>query len=399
MSEKIILSNKQARGLIEKYGSPLYVYDEEILRKRCRDIKGMLKYEKYSPNYSTKANTNLSLLKIVREEGFTVDAMSIGEVEIELAAGFTPAEIMFNSNNVTKEEMKYSHEKGIIMSVDSLSQLEMFGEIAKGSKVAVRLNPWIGDGHNKKVVTAGQVKFGVLYEEADKIKEIAARYDLKVVGINQHIGSLFLEDSKYLAACEKMLEVAEEFEDLESINFGGGFGVPYKQEARLDIDGLGKKLDQMLADYQSRTGKTPTIKVEPGRYIVAECGILLGTVTATKEVYGIKYIGTDIGFNVLMRPVLYDSHHEIVIYNEEKEHAIYNVVGNICESGDILAKDRELPVTYREDIIGVENAGAYGFAMASNYNERLRPAEILLSNGAERVIRRRETIEDLMRHF
>ncbi|MEG6612300.1 diaminopimelate decarboxylase [Pseudoclostridium thermosuccinogenes] len=396
--------------IIKEYGSPLYVYNESILRQRCREMKNFITYPNFSVNYSTKANSNLELLKIVREEGLNADAMSPGEIYVLLAAGFKPEQIFYISNNVSAEEMKYAIEKGIILSADSLSQLELYGKLNPGGKVAVRFNPGVGAGHHEKVVTAGKkTKFGVNMDYISEVKEILKRYDLKLVGINQHIGSLFMEGKPYIEGVKSLLDIAKQFDDLEFVDLGGGFGIPYrKQEGqeRLELKDFGSKLDQVLKDWVREYGKDITFKIEPGRYIVAECSVLLGTVHSIKNNYGVTYAGTDIGFNVLARPVMYDSHHDIEVYREgkllkstESDKPVY-VVGNICESGDILAKDRMLPELKEGDILGIMDAGAYGYSMSSNYNNRLRPAEVLIrENGSISLIRRRDTLEDLMRNF
>ncbi|AUS98751.1 diaminopimelate decarboxylase [Clostridium thermosuccinogenes] len=396
--------------IIKEYGSPLYVYNESILRQRCREMKNFITYPNFSVNYSTKANSNLELLKIVREEGLNADAMSPGEIYVLLAAGFKPEQIFYISNNVSAEEMKYAIEKGIILSADSLSQLELYGKLNPGGKVAVRFNPGVGAGHHEKVVTAGKkTKFGVNMDYISEVKEILKRYDLKLVGINQHIGSLFMEGKPYIEGVKSLLDIAKQFDDLEFVDLGGGFGIPYrKQEGqeRLELKEFGSKLDQVLKDWIREYGKDITFKIEPGRYIVAECSVLLGTVHSIKNNYGVTYAGTDIGFNVLARPVMYDSHHDIEVYREgkllkstESDKPVY-VVGNICESGDILAKDRMLPELKEGDILGIMDAGAYGYSMSSNYNNRLRPAEVLIrENGSISLIRRRDTLEDLMRNF
>ena len=396
--------------ILKRYGSPLYVYSEAILRQKCREMKNLIKYRNFSINYSTKANSNLELLKIIREEGLNADAMSPGEIYVLLAAGFKPEQIFYISNNVSEEEMKYALDKGIMISVDSLSQLEMYGRLNPGGKVAVRFNPGVGAGHHEKVVTAGKkTKFGINMDYVDEVKDILRKYNLKLAGINQHIGSLFLEGAPYLQGVKSLLSIAEQFDDLEFIDMGGGFGVPYrKQEGQecLDLGELGTKLDEVLQDWVREYGKEVAFKIEPGRYIVAECSVLLGTVHSIKNNYGVVYAGTDIGFNVLARPVMYDSHHDIEVYRDGKllkstgsDQPVY-VVGNICESGDILAKDRELPPLKEGDVLGVMDAGAYGYSMSSNYNNRLRPAEVLIGkDGTVTLIRRRDTLEDLMRNF
>lgn len=394
--------------LIEKYGSPLYVYNENILRERCRNLKNLISYPDFKVNYSAKANTNLTLLKIIRDEGLLVDAMSPGEVFIEMKAGYKPEEILFIGNNVSAEELLFAIKAGVLVSVDSLSQLESYGKLNKGGKVAVRMNPGVGAGHHEKVVTAGKnTKFGVNPDFINTLKSVLNQYELHLVGINQHIGSLFMDADAYIEATTFLLSYAENFPELEFVDLGGGFGVPYHKSAGekpLDLSILSKRLQEVIDQWKVRYNRQITIKIEPGRYIVAECGVLLGTVHATKYNGEKKYIGTDIGFNVLIRPAMYDSHHDIEIYSQTQRDSSktepVTLVGNICETGDIIAKDRSLPVMQEGDIIGILDAGAYGMVMSSNYNSRQQPAEVLITSGGEDVlIRNRGHFEDLIRNF
>lgn len=395
--------------LIEEFGSPLYVYNEKILRQRCREMKNLVAYPHFIPNYSIKANSNLQIIKTVREEGLRADAMSAGEIQLLLYAGYKPEELFFVPNNVSETELRYAVDNGVLVSVDSLSQLEMLGKINQGGKAAVRFNPGVGAGHHEKVVTAGKkTKFGVNIDCVPQVKEIAQKHNLRICGINQHIGSLFMDGDSYIEGVKSLLSVAEQFEDIDFVDMGGGFGIPYKKQEgqqSLDLISFKEKLTNVLEQWTDKYGKKILFKSEPGRYIVAESGILLGTVYSTKSNYGSKYVGTDVGFNVIARPVMYDSHHEIEVYrngkplnNEAAEQV--TVVGNICESGDIVAKHRNLPVIQEGDIIGVMDAGAYGYAMSSNYNMRLRPAEVMIKENGEAVlIRRRDTFEDMIANF
>ena len=406
--EKKFFGNTDPVYLTEKYGTPLYVYNENILRERCRDMKGLISYSNFSVNYSPKANGNLELIKIIRSEGLRVDAMSPGEIYVNLLAGYKPEEILYISNNVSEDEFLYAIHAGVKISVDSVSQLELFGRINPGGRVAFRLNPGIGAGHHEKVITAGQkTKFGIESGCIPEIKRIAREYNLKIIGINQHIGSLFMEGDAYLQSTGNILSIAKQFDDLEFIDLGGGFGIPYRKQAsqpRLDLKELGEKLSGVIHNWLKEYQKEIEFKIEPGRYIVAESGILLGKVNAVKTNYKTKYIGTDIGFNVLVRPVMYDSHHDIEIYRNTgtpslKEEEV-SIVGNICETGDIIAKERILPEIFENDILGVLDSGAYGYSMSSNYNNRLRPLEVLIEeNGNPRIIRKRDTLEDLVSNF
>ena len=384
------------------------MYNEAILRERCNELKNLVSYPNFAVNYSVKANSNLFLLQIAANEGLNADAMSPGEIYVNLKAGFTPEQILYISNNVSKEEMQYAIDAGVLTSVDSVSQLEQYGALNPGGKVCIRFNSGVGAGHHEKVVTGGKkTKFGVDPTFIPEVKTILSKYNLKLVGINQHIGSLFMDGTKYVDGVKSILSLAMQFDNLEFVDLGGGFGIPYHKlndEQRLDLKKLGAELESVLLEWVKNYGKEILFKIEPGRYIAAECGVLLGTVHTVKQNYGKKCIGTDLGFNVLKRPVMYDSHHDIEVYSsnnsssEDKENVM--VVGNICESGDIIARNRILPTINEGDILGVLDAGAYGYCMSSNYNNRLRPAEVLIQlDGTPKLIRKRDTLEDLIKNF
>ncbi len=395
------------RGLMEKFGSPLYVYNEAVLRERCRDLVGVCKTKGLHINYSAKANANPHLLKIIREEGCLVDAMSPGELYLDLKAGYKPDEILYVCNNVSPEEMKNALEKGVLVSVDSLMQVEQLCRLNRGGKIMVRFNPGIGAGHSAKVVTGGkETKFGVDPEKLPQLLEILDRYGVTLAGINHHIGSLFMEGESYIEAAKVLLDLALKlpcFEKLEIIDFGGGFGIPYhkyENQARFDLETFSRLLNETLSDWANAYNYHGKFYLEPGRYIAAECGVVLGTVYNTKTNGTKPYVGTDLGFNVLARPMLYDSFHDVEIYrnNAQKnmEELEQTIVGNICESGDIIAKNRVLPVLREGDIVAMLDAGAYGFSMSSNYTQRLRPAEVLIQkDGTAKCIRRRDTFEDI----
>lgn len=398
------------RELVARYGSPLYVYNEGILRQRCRELRGLSCRPGFFVNYSAKANTNPALLRILREEGCVVDAMSPGELHLNKLAGFTPDQILYVCNNAAAEELRAAADNKVLVSVDSLSQLELYGSVNPGGRVMVRINPGIGAGHHKKVITGGkETKFGVAPDALPELKKILKAHNLRLAGLNQHIGSLFMEPDGYLQAVDFLLEFAADaldedlFAQLEILDFGGGFGIPYKKydrQPRLDLAALGSRFHTRISEWSDRTGYKGRFYVEPGRYMTAECGVLLGTVHALKNNGETRYAGTDLGFNVLMRPVLYDAHHDIEVYRENGTPDLnlipQTVVGNICESGDILARNRPLPLLRENDVLGVLDAGAYGFVMASTYNQRLRPAEVLIGqDGTPRLIRRRESLDDL----
>ncbi|MEI8198437.1 MAG: diaminopimelate decarboxylase [Eubacteriales bacterium] len=402
--------NSNPQLLVSEFGTPLYVYNEKILRERMKRMAHLISYPGFTANYSIKTNSNLSILKMALDEGLNADAMSPGEIFLLLKAGFPRERIFYVSNNVSAEELQYAIDQGVVVSLDSLSQLELFGKINRGGRCAVRLNPGYGAGHHEKVITAGKkTKFAISESDVPEIMKIAAKYDLKIIGINQHIGSLFMDGSPFMLAVEQFLKIAMQFKNLEFVDFGGGFGIPYHKlsgEQEFDLESFGAALEKVVEDWSDRYGRNVVFKSEPGRYIAAEGGVILGTVNAKKNNSGIKYIGTDIGMNVLIRPAMYNSWHDIEVFRNGTLIDDHNgiekvtVVGNICESGDILAKERELPVVMEGDVLCVLDAGAYGYSMSSNYNNRLRPAEVLIGlDGEPKLIRRRDTLEDLLTNF
>lgn len=393
--------------IAKQYGTPVYVYNEDIIRKHMEAVAKVITKYPYTANYSVKANTNIHILKMALEEGVNCDAMSVGEIKMLEAAGFPYERIFFVPNNVSDEEMQYAIDRNIMTSLDSLSQLEQYGELNRGGKCAVRINPGVGAGHNEKVVTGGKkTKFGISEEFIDDIFATAKKYDLKIAGINQHIGSGFMKCEPYLEAVTNLLRIAKRFDDLEFIDFGGGYGIPYHKlddEAQYPMEEFKKALEPILDKFVSEYGKAPLFKSEPGRYCVAEGSVILSKVHAVKENNGKTFAGCDCGMNVLVRPSMYDSWHDIEVLRDGKvvsrdDLKEITVCGNICESGDLLAKDRLLPEVKKDDLLCILDTGAYGYSMCSTYNSRPRPAEVLItSDGSVKVIRRGETYEDLFR--
>lgn len=408
IEESNFFKGNSPEAIAKEFGTPLYVYNEDILRNRLSNVANVITKYPYKANYSMKANSNLTILKIAHEEGVNCDAMSEGEIRLLLEAGFSTDEIFFVPNNIDRAEMKYAIDLNIMTSLDSIDQLKMYGELNPGGRCAIRINPGVGAGHHEKVVTAGKnTKFAIAEEDLDEAIRVAQKYDLKIVGINQHVGSLYMDPAPFLEAVDQFLRIAMKFKNLEFIDFGGGFGIPYhklENEAPFDIETLGKEWTKRLDTFVEKYGSVPLFKSEPGRYCVAESAVILGRVNAIKFNGDHKYIGTDVGMNVLARPVLYDSWHDIEILSNDKivigmkEEA--TITGNICESGDVLCKDRPMPIIKDNDLICVLDAGAYGYCMSYNYNSRLRCAEVMImSDGSYKLIRRRETYEDLMRCF
>ena len=391
--------------IVATYGTPVYVYNEDIIRKHMQAVTKVITRYPYTANYSIKANTNLSILRIALEEHVNCDAMSVGEIKMLEKVGFPYGRIFFVPNNVSCDEMQYAIDRNIMTSLDSLEQLAQYGELNPGGKCAVRINPGVGAGHHEKVVTAGKkTKFGISEEFIPQIFETAEKYNLKIAGINQHIGSLFMKPDPYIAAVENLLRIAKQFEDLEFIDFGGGYGIPYHKlddEPEYPMEEFCAALEPILDKFVVEYGHAPLFKSEPGRYCVAEGSVILSRVHAVKENNEKIYVGTDCGMNVLVRPSMYDSWHDIEVLRDGKvvprtDMREVNISGNICESGDLLAHDRLLPGTRKGDLLCILDTGAYGYSMCSTYNSRPRPAEVMIkSDGSVKLIRHAETYEDL----
>ena len=401
--------NTSAERLMAEYGSPLYVYNENIIRNNLKTLSGLITKYPYVTNYSMKANSNMTLLKIALEEGINADAMSEGEMRLLLKAGFPSDRIFFVPNNVSADELRFAIENNIMTSLDSIDQLDLYGQLNPGGRCAVRLNPGVGAGHHEKVVTAGKnTKFAITDDQLDELFATAKKHDLTIAGINQHIGSLFMDPEPFLASVRNLINMAVRFDKLDFIDFGGGYGVPYhkvsEDEQPFDFVTFEKKFEQLLDEAVSKLGYTPLFKTEPGRFAFCEGGVLLGRVHAVKNNADKRFAGTDIGMNILARPTLYGSWQDDEVIHDDRvttdSPEVISVVGNICETGDIIAKERLLPHIETGDIVCVLDAGAYGYAMASNYNCRLRPAEVLItSSGDAKLIRRRDTYDDLFRNL
>lgn len=402
MTQEFKIGSFTAQELIEQYGSPLYVYDENIIRERFRELK---KFFGVIPNnkilYACKANSNVEIIKTLVQEGAGIDVVSCGEVYTALKGGAKPENILFTGNNMTDAEIDFAVSQGVVLNVGDLSTVERYGKRYPNSSLCVRVNPDVGGGHHDHVITGGvESKFGIYFTDVKEVLTIAEKYNLKIKGIHQHIGSNILEEEKFLLAVDVLLKVAKDFPDLEFIDFGGGLGVPYRDtESKLNLERLTHEVSEHFSKFCKEYGKDVEFWIEPGRYLVCESGSLLATVNTVKSNPGYKYAGTDTGFNHLVRPTMYGSYHEILnTSNLNGKSEKVTIVGNICESGDIFARDRVMPEVKEGDILAILNAGAYGYTMASNYNTRPLPAEILVKDDKVKLIRRRETFEELLRN-
>lgn len=385
--------------LIEQFGSPLYIYDAEKIREQFRKLANNITYFKTQFHYACKANTNIEILKLIRGLGGFIETVSKGEVLAALKSGFTPEQIIFTCSNITKEELQFLIENNITTNLDSLGQIEKYGQLNPGGKISIRINQGIGAGHHSHVITGGpKSKFGIHFSQIEEAKQLAAKYNLTIIGIHQHIGSNILDTEIFMQAFKALLESAKHFSDLEFMDFGGGFGIPYKaDESQLNISDLGAQITKTFSEFCEIYGKQLVMKFEAGRYLIAEGGTLLVTVTDIKNTPDKTFVGVDSGFNQLIRPAMYGAHHEIINTSNMNEREITaTIAGNVCESGDVFAEDREILEPHEGDVLAILNAGAYGFTMASTYNSRPRPAEVLVDGKDAQVIREREREEDFI---
>jgi diaminopimelate decarboxylase len=397
-----------ASQLVKEFDTPLYVMSERRIRNNFRRLKDALtkQYDKVRIFYSTKANTNLSVLRILQTEGAWLDAVSPGEVFLALKAGFPPEKILFTGTSVRNSELKFVVDSGVTMNVDSLSQLRRLIKFHVPLFLSVRANPEVGAGHHEHCITGGKdSKFGIWENDVVEAYKIAMKVGVKKFGIQMHIGSGILGAEPFLPALEKLLEIAglvhrETDIKFEFIDVGGGVGVPYKPEEKpLDIDEFAKKVLNLFQEKTREYGLgEPWFYIEPGRYVVCDAVVLLTSVNTVKVTPYRKFVGVDAGFNTLIRPAMYGSYHPIVVANKlnEPETETYDIAGPLCESGDFLARDRKLPRIEEGDLLAVLNAGAYGFSMSSQYNSRPRCAEVLVKDGKCALVRERESLETLL---
>ena len=389
-----------AEALLERFGSPLYVYSEKTLRKNCRKLRGFCSASGCHVNYSAKANSNVALLKIIRSEGIKVDAMSLGELFLEEEAGFAAEEILFLTNNASEETFRIVGKKGLRVCLDSLGQLEGYCRLNPGSEVYLRLNVGKGAGHHPKVVTVGKVKFGVDQVLLPEAFRIAAERGCAITGFTVHAGSLFADAEAFHANVLTLLDIAEEHPGVRYLDFGGGFAVAYDRgkDKVFPFDAYEPEFSATLNGWRKKRATETVFAIEPGRFPVAEAGVCLTRAMSVKTNRGVDFVGCDMGFNFLLRPALYDSYHEILNATRQGQSLKkFEVTGNLCESGDILGKDRLLPADTKEgDVLLIRDTGAYGFSMAGNFNGFGRPAEALIDlSGEVSLIRRREPLERL----
>ena len=392
---------KDLLSIAHTYGCPVYVYDAYKIRSQYeRLIKAFAAVPSLRINYAMKALSNGSILKLMRKLGAGLDTVSIQEVKLGLHAGFAPEQIIFTPNGVSMEEIEEAASLGVQLNIDNLSILEQFGSKHPQVPVCIRINPHVMAGGNSKI-SVGHIdsKFGISIHQVPHILRIVENTKMHINGIHMHTGSDILDIDVFLYAAEILFDAAKHFRELKFIDFGSGFKVPYKEgDIQTDIEELGEKLSQRFLQFCKLYGRDLTLAFEPGKFLVSEAGFFLVKVNVVKQTTSTVFAGIDSGFNHLIRPMFYGATHFIEnISNPEGKKRFYSVVGYICET-DTFASNRQIAEISEGDILCFRNAGAYCYTMASNYNSRPRPAEVLWIDGQAKLIRKAETLEDLLRN-
>ena len=395
MNQKLLLA------LAKKYDTPLYVYDANKIASQYKRITtAFAKVPSLRINYAVKALSNINILKVFKQLGSGLDTVSVQEVQLGLKAGFNPQDIIFTPNGVSLEEIEQAKDLGVQINIDNISILEQFGQKHPETPVCIRMNPHIMAGGNSKI-SVGHIdsKFGISIHQLPHIHRVVENTGMLISGIHMHTGSDIYDVDAFLRATEILFNAAETFKDLEYIDFGSGFKVPYKEgDIETDIEELGKKLSKRFNEFSKSFGRDLTLMFEPGKFLVSEAGKFLVNVNVVKQTTSTVFAGVDSGMNHLIRPMFYDSYHHIEnISNTKGKKRFYSVVGYICET-DTLGANRRINEINEGDILAFNNAGAYCYSMASNYNSRYRPAEVLVKDGKDYLIRKRETMEDILRN-
>ncbi|MEO8855162.1 MAG: diaminopimelate decarboxylase [Ginsengibacter sp.] len=395
-----VLSHKRLVAIADQFGTPLYIYHAEKIAEQYEKLKNAFKHQDVVIFYASKALTNIHILKFVKSIGCNVDCSSINEVKLALHSGFDPSKVLYTSNNIAFEEIEEAKDLGVHINIDSLSNLEKFGKkYGHSYPVGVRLRPNILAGGNLKISTGHEKsKFGIPVDQFEKVLECVKKTDLFIQGLHIHTGSEIKDVDVFVKGIEKLFEIIPYFNELEFVDLGGGFKVPYKEgDSETDIELLATKVKEAFANHPNPGNKPLQIWFEPGKFLVSEAGFFICQVNVLKVTSSTVFAGVNSGFNHLIRPMFYDAYHRIEnISNEVGPKKEYNVVGNICET-DTFATDRMINEIHEGDYLAFYNAGAYGFEMSSNFNSRLKPAEVMVENDEPILIRRRDVFEDLLR--
>lgn len=382
-----------------EFGTPLYVYNADSITEQYGKLKQAFKGSNTSFFYACKALTNVNILKHVKKLGANIDCSSINEIHLAIHAGFEPEQIIFTSNGVLFDEVEEAVSIGVHVNIDNLSTLKKFGKkYGNEYPASVRLRPNIMAGGNINIATGHEnSKFGIPIEQIDDIINLMKEYDIQINGLHIHSGSDINDQGVYIREVEVMMDFIARFPDIEFIDLGGGLKVPYDlHDQETDINQLALRLGALFSKYKRKNGESYQIWFEPGKFLVSKCGYLIGRVNVIHDTAAATFVCLDTGFNHLIRPMLYGAYHRIGNLSNEKDDKLpYHVVGNLCET-DTFAENRMLPQVSEGDYLVFYNAGAYGFEMSMNYNARFKPAEVLIENGESRLIRKRDTVKDLL---
>jgi diaminopimelate decarboxylase len=394
-----MISREHLIEMAREYGTPVYIYQREKIEGQYKKLTTAFKQTPTRFFYACKALSNINILKIIQKLGAGLDTVSINEVQLGLKAGFAPQQILFTPNCVHFSEIEQAKALGVHINIDNISILEQFGNTYGNSyPIMVRLNPHIMAGGNLKIST-GHIdsKFGISIHQLRHIERIVKTTNLNVEGLHMHTGSEIKDVNVFLQGLNIMLELAAHFPNIKYLDLGSGFKVPYApDEKATDVELLGQKMFETLQEFKVETGSELEIWFEPGKYLVSESGYFITRVNTVKQTPATVFAGVDTGFNHLIRPMFYESYHQIInLSNPKGVERIYTVVGNLCET-DTFCWDRVLNEVREGDYLMFKNAGAYGYEMASSFNSRTRPAEILFAKGKHHVIRKRETLDDLL---
>ncbi len=400
-NNKYTIQGIDVNKLCQQFGTPLYVYDAQVIENQIEKLKIAFSGLKLKLKYAAKALTNISVLKLIKNAGCDIDAVSLEEIEIALKAGFLPSQITFTPNSVHFSEIVLAVEKGIFVNIDNLDVLAEFGKkFGNTVPCSVRINPHVEAGGNDKIKTGHAAsKFGISIEQKNDIITLVNQYNLHIKALHVHTGSDFSDVEVFMQVAEIIFDLAYQFKNIKVIDFGSGFKVAYKKgDKTTNITLLGEKIVASTKKFASKYGSEPEIWFEPGKFIVSDCGVLFAEVTVLKHSPATTFAGINTGLNHLIRPMMYDAYHEIVnITNPEGAESEFSIVGYICET-DTFAWNRKINEVRKGDILAILNAGAYGFSMSSQYNSRPRPAEVLVYNEKAHLIRKRETLEDVLQN-
>jgi diaminopimelate decarboxylase len=397
---ELTISSSQLLELAQKYGTPLYVYHAETIERQYS--KMLQAFDKLDVRifYACKALTNIHVLKYVRSLGCNIDCSSSNEVFLAIHAGFTADKILYTSNGVDFAEIEAVADTGAFINIDSLSNLEKFGKKFGGNyPVGVRLRPNIMAGGHLKIATGhDKSKFGIPVEQLEELKTIVEKYQINIHTLHIHTGSDISDAKVFIQGLEFLFEILPLFPDVKVLDLGGGFKVPYHHsEKETDLKSLVAALESALQEHPSTRGRKLQLWFEPGKFLVSQCGYLLAKVNVLKHQKDIIIAGIDTGLNHLIRPMMYEAYHHITnISRFDGARNKYMITGNICET-DTFSDECLLPEIQEGDILAIHNAGAYGFEMSSSYNARFRPAEVLVKDNQAVLIRRRESLDDLLR--